>query len=152
MKSKNLTAISARQLIRERKERGFTLIELVIVLAVLGVLAAIGIPQLTGIQNEAELAGAGSNIISEANNLFAQQLLNGELDDDTAPNIDWTGNVCSNLNGLSDTNLPSAAGYTLADGTGTEPTETFTTITVPGATSATAIGDTNDCYLTIATN
>ena len=57
MKYRDLKTLSARQLIRERKERGFTLIDLVIVLAVLGVLAAIGIPQLTGLQDQAELQG-----------------------------------------------------------------------------------------------
>jgi len=102
MKYRNLKTLSARQLIRERKERGFTLIELVIVLAVLGVLAAIGIPQLTGLQDQAELQGAATNAASEIGNLFAQDLAVDELDGDGPSDVDWTADeICDQAFGVA---------------------------------------------------
>jgi len=102
MKYRNLKTLSARQLIRERKERGFTLIELVIVLAVLGVLAAIGIPQLTGLQSQAELQGAATNAASEIGNLFAQDLAVDELDGSGDSGVDWTADeICDQAFGVA---------------------------------------------------
>lgn len=50
-----------------RSEEGFTLIELLVVIAVLGILAAIGIPRLTGVNNRARLAEAEQTVGSLAN-------------------------------------------------------------------------------------
>ena len=127
MKYRNLKTLSARQLIRERKERGFTLIELVIVLAVLGVLAAIGIPQLTGLQSQAELQGAATNAASEIGNLFAQDLAAGLGTSDTTTgesDVNWAvEEVCDEF---SNTDVPALGDdFTIsADGDGVE-------ITVP---------------------
>ena len=113
MKYRNLKTLSARQLIRERKERGFTLIELVIVLAVLGVLAAIGIPQLTGLQDQAELQGAATNAASEISNVFARDLAAG-LDGTSGSisEVDWNGG-CTEIN--TDVDIPALEDFALAD-------------------------------------
>lgn len=111
MKYRNLKTLSARQLIRERKERGFTLIELVIVLAVLGVLAAIGIPQLTGLQDQAELQGAATNAASEISNVFARDLAAG-LDGTSGSisEVNWNGG-CTEI----DVDIPALEDFALAD-------------------------------------
>ena len=118
MKYRDLKTLSARQLIRERKERGFTLIELVIVLAVLGVLAAIGIPQLTGLQDQAELQGAATNAASEIGNLFAQDLAVDELDGSGDSGVNWGADSVCNEAGLSDSGIIAALGsdFTISDG------------------------------------
>ncbi|QGM21544.1 prepilin-type N-terminal cleavage/methylation domain-containing protein [Spiribacter sp. 2438] len=116
MKYRNLKTLSARQLIRERKERGFTLIELVIVLAVLGVLAAIGIPQLTGLQDQAELQGAATNAASEIGNLFARDLAVDELDGSGDSGVNWSGgDVCDEVSN-SDINALGEGDFTISDG------------------------------------
>jgi general secretion pathway protein G len=47
-----------------KREDGFTLIELMIVIAVLGILAGIAIPKFSGVQDKAEIAAAKSELKS----------------------------------------------------------------------------------------
>ncbi len=63
----------------QRKQRGFTIVELLIVIVVIGILAAITIVAYNGIQNRAKVAALQSNLQQAAKKLEAYKITNNDL-------------------------------------------------------------------------
>ena len=118
---------------KARKQNGFTLIELMVVVAIVGVLSAVGLPQLTKAQDRAKDAAAVSTLTNAAKEC-SLELING-VDDYTFPTDGPFADV-SGTCGINETlTLASESG----DGTEFEATLDFTG-GVPGAAEIAAVG------------
>jgi len=66
------------------KQNGFTLIELMVVVAILGVLIAVGLPELTKAMNKGKAAAAQSTLTNAAKECSLSLILNNDGSDYTA--------------------------------------------------------------------
>jgi len=115
-----------------KKANGFTLIELMVVVAIVGVLSAVGLPQLTKAQDRAKDAAAVSTLTNAAKEC-SLELIGGvddyEFDTDGAfADVDGTCDVGETLTLASDS----------GDGDTSEATMTFTG-GVPGTATIQAV-------------
>ena len=90
---------------KNRKQNGFTLIELMVVVAIVGVLTAVGLPQLSKAQDRAKDAAAQATLTNAAKECSLSLITVGDATDYTTTfdGVSGTCEVDGTLTVLSDT-------------------------------------------------
>ena len=90
------------QLVKQQNKKGFTLIELIVVIVIIGILAAIIIPRLTGFQAQAKVS-ADKATFEICNTAVAIGVTNGDLNTGTVilttATGAWSGNANADMPG-----------------------------------------------------
>ena len=105
-----MTSFTKRSLLnrlakKNKKQNGFTLIELMVVVAIVGVLTAVGLPQLTKAQDRAKDAAATATLTNAAKECSLSLITVGDATDYTTTfdGVSGTCEVDGTLTVLSDT-------------------------------------------------
>lgn len=145
----------------QRKQQGFTLIELVAVIVVLGILASVALPKFFGLQGEARAAAvnaAKANLASAANMAHAKMLATNSMpyDFDGVSPIQWsahnpTGESAGLIAGLNTVSGGMASGMMWMGGVGASSADWE--YIAPGATfgKASTVGGVTTVAVTLAT-
>ncbi len=83
-------------MLKKRNQKGFTLIEIIAVLVILGILAAVAIPKFFDLQGESRqkaVEGALASVQSTLTQQYSQGLLNGDYNATSGPHANGTVNV-----------------------------------------------------------
>lgn len=117
---------------KKKLQKGFTLIELMIVVAVIGVLAAIAMPQYQKYIAKSEVASVLATLTGAKTNVEAYAVSYGAFPDGTT-----AGQLPTDL-GIPTMPLSVSSGVTLTPGSGSDGDIVFTFANVPAASSLTA--------------
>ncbi|TVO35475.1 pilin [Vibrio algivorus] len=117
---------------KKKLQKGFTLIELMIVVAVIGVLAAIAMPQYQKYIAKSEVASALATLTGAKTNVEAFAVSNGEFPDGST-----AGQTATDL-GIPEMPLSVSSGVALTPASGAAGSIVFTFADVPKASALAA--------------
>jgi prepilin-type N-terminal cleavage/methylation domain-containing protein len=119
-------------MLKLNKERGFTLIELVIVIAIIGILSAVAIPKFINLSTNAQAAAtsaiAGALASANSNNYGSRKAVS---------TLGIAVSNCTDLSNALQGGIPS--GYTITSGAVSADASVTCTLTGPNSTTATFI-------------
>jgi type IV pilus assembly protein PilA len=85
--NRHVYTLTPKDIVSRRSERGFTIVELLIVIVVIGILAAISIVAYNGVQNRANDAAVQSDLARIAKSIQAYAAINGDYPDVTSETV-----------------------------------------------------------------
>lgn len=115
--------------VQNNRQKGFTLIEIIAVLVILGILAAVAVPKFVSLQEEARKKAASGLIASIQSALsmkYAEELLKNNGDTNASWNALPADNTCDDL-----VSLDGYDGYTAACSGGKSSNVITITVTTP---------------------
>ncbi|MBM7557955.1 type IV pilin protein [Halanaerobacter jeridensis] len=105
-------------MIKLNGEQGFTLIELMIVIAIIGILAAVAIPQLTGVRGKANVSAVQSEFKSIQTSMEMYYIDNGSYATDLADLASGDYASTEQIQDMNGTEYDDATGASLTATTG----------------------------------
>ncbi|GAB6162150.1 prepilin-type N-terminal cleavage/methylation domain-containing protein [Desulfothermus naphthae] len=120
---------------RKNRQKGFTLIEIIAVLIILGILAAVAVPKFIGLQEEAKKKAA-QNLVASAQSALSMEYAQKLLKNNGDANATWNELDVANCN--SSVKMDGYDGYTLTcSGGGSGNNQITITVTTPDGESVT---------------
>src|SRR5580765_2870100 len=134
-----ITCLLPLEIAMRNRKRGFTLVEILIVVIILGILAAIVIPQFTNASNDARNNSVASTLQTVRSQIELYKIQHADTPPPAASM--WTQMLfASNVTGTTSTSVNTAAGYSFGPYLQQAPTNPVNGQSAIGSAAATTVG------------